>query len=78
MRDYGPVIRAEQMRNAARLWQEHLDAGFPADPRGAEFEDIDMVLLDADTAGCVYTWPDNGGALPAGSVRRSGLFRSRW
>jgi hypothetical protein len=34
-----------------------------AGARGVEFEDIDMVLLDADTAGCAYTWLSNGGSL---------------
>ncbi|MGW4567664.1 hypothetical protein ACWEN3_36535 [Streptomyces sp. NPDC004561] len=57
------MIRSELMQKAAHLWQEHLDAGFPANLRGVEFEDIDMVLLDADTAGCAYTWINNGGAL---------------
>ncbi|OKK02933.1 hypothetical protein AMK26_23730 [Streptomyces sp. CB03234] len=49
----------------ARLWQEHLDAPFPARLRGAELEGIDMVMLDADIAGCVSTWRDNGGSLDA-------------
>ncbi|SFJ76384.1 hypothetical protein [Streptomyces pini] len=57
------MTRSEQIRDAARLWQEHLDAGFPAGLRGVEFEGIDMVMLDADTAGCVCTWLNNGGAL---------------
>jgi hypothetical protein len=26
-------------------------------------EDIDMVMLDADTAGCTSAWINNGGAL---------------
>jgi hypothetical protein len=29
--------------------------------RGAEVGDIDVVLLDADIAGCVSTWLGNGG-----------------
>ncbi|MGW7287930.1 hypothetical protein ACWGH4_20855 [Streptomyces sp. NPDC054847] len=57
------MIRSEQIQNAAQLWQEHLDADFPATLRGVEFEDVDMVMLDADTAGCTYTWISNGGAL---------------
>ncbi|MEW2079750.1 hypothetical protein ACH4FA_34170 [Streptomyces sp. NPDC017966] len=57
------MIRSEQIQNAALLWQEHRDAEFPANLRGVEFEDIDMVLLDADTAGCAYTWINNGGTL---------------
>ncbi|MGX5210311.1 hypothetical protein ACWKT3_16740 [Streptomyces violaceus] len=63
MQDYGQVIRSEQIQNAAHLWQEHRDAEFPANLRGVEFEGIDMVLLDADTAGCAYTWINNGGTL---------------
>ncbi|MFI5828459.1 hypothetical protein ACIA6C_14485 [Streptomyces sp. NPDC051578] len=56
---------SEQMQNAGRLWHEHLDAPFPASLRGAEFGDTDMVLLDAETAGCVLTWLNNGGVLDA-------------
>ncbi|MEV0982532.1 hypothetical protein [Streptomyces sp. NPDC049915] len=52
-----------EYQNAAQLWQEHLDAAFPAHLRGVEFEDVDMVMLDAGTAGCVYTWINNGGVL---------------
>ncbi|MFD9542294.1 hypothetical protein [Streptomyces sp. NPDC060022] len=47
----------------ARLWQEHLGARFPAELRGAELAGADMVLLDADIAGCVSVWLNNGGAL---------------
>lgn len=54
---------SEHVQNAAPLWHEHLDAPFPADLRGAEFGSTDMVLLDADTAGCVLTWLNNGGTL---------------
>ncbi|CAL9589324.1 hypothetical protein SUDANB106_05209 [Streptomyces sp. enrichment culture] len=57
------MTRSERMRDAARLWREHLDADFFADLRGVEFEGIDMVMLDADTAGGVCTWLSNGGAL---------------
>ncbi|MFE3206185.1 hypothetical protein [Embleya sp. NPDC059237] len=41
----------------SRLWDEHLRASFPPHVRGREFEHegrlFDMVLLDADIAGCV-------------------------
>ncbi|WP_439678231.1 hypothetical protein [Embleya sp. MST-111070] len=41
----------------SRLWEEHLRAPFPPHVRGREFEHedrlFDMVLLDADIAGCV-------------------------
>ncbi|MGY5134287.1 hypothetical protein ACWGJW_18050 [Streptomyces nigrescens] len=35
----------------ARLWQEHLDAKFPAGLRSAELDGSDLVMLDADIAG---------------------------
>ncbi|MGW6547975.1 hypothetical protein ACWGBH_34765 [Streptomyces massasporeus] len=57
------VISSEQMQNAALLWEEHLRADFPADLRGVELGGIDMVLLDAQTAGCAHTWIGNGGVL---------------
>ncbi|MEU4986275.1 hypothetical protein [Streptomyces sp. NPDC021969] len=57
------MTRSEQIQNAALLWQEHRDAEFPANLRGVEVEDIDIVLLDADTAGCASTWINNGGTL---------------
>ncbi|MCX5563493.1 hypothetical protein [Streptomyces sp. NBC_00038] len=58
-------MNGESKREAvvSRLWQEHLDAEFPAGLRGAELAGIDMVLLDADIAGCVTTWRGNGGFL---------------
>jgi hypothetical protein len=31
--------------------------------RGVDFEGVDMVLLDADVAGCVSTWLDRNGSL---------------
>lgn len=45
------------------LWQEHGQAPFPTGLRGAERAGIDLVLLDADIAGCVHTWLGNGGSL---------------
>ncbi|MFI9207876.1 hypothetical protein ACIGW7_06995 [Streptomyces sp. NPDC053253] len=64
---------SEQVQNAARLWHEHRCAPFPAGLRGAEFGGTDMVLLDADTAGCVLTWLNNGGAL---DPKRTRILRS--
>lgn len=49
----------------ARLWQEHLDADFPAGLRGAEVSGNDMVMLDAGIAGCVSAWRSNNGSLDA-------------
>ncbi len=49
----------------SRLWQEFWVAPFPARLRGVELAGQDMVLLDADLAGCVSTWVNNGGELDA-------------
>jgi hypothetical protein len=46
-----------------RLWDEHLLAPFPTRLRGEEIDGIDMVMLDADIAGCVSTWLGNKGRL---------------
>jgi hypothetical protein len=47
----------------AQLWQEHLDDEFPSGVRGAELEGHDLVMLDADIAGCVRAFLDEGGRL---------------
>lgn len=49
--------------DVAQMWQAHCDRWFPPLLRGAEVGTIDVVLLDADTAGCVSTWLGNGGHL---------------
>ena len=36
-----------------QLWVEHMRAEFPAHLRGRDLEGEDLVLLDADVAGCV-------------------------
>jgi len=38
------------------LWQEHIGEQFPSNYVGKEIEGIDLVLLDADIAGCVETY----------------------
>ena len=49
---------------AWQLWDEHCRAPFPDRLRGMEIAGVDMVLLDADIAGCVTTW------LGGASLRR--------
>ncbi|MGW8364678.1 hypothetical protein ACWGK1_29455 [Streptomyces wedmorensis] len=39
----------------SRLWEEHMRAPFPPRMRGREIEGEDMVLLDADIAGCILS-----------------------
>ena len=47
------------------LWDEHIVAPFPDRCRGEESEGVDLVLLDADIAGCVSTFLASGGTLDA-------------
>ncbi|MFI0405390.1 hypothetical protein [Actinomadura sp. 3N508] len=47
----------------ARLWREHVSAPFPARLNGADRAGFDMVMLDADPSGCVWTWLTHGGSL---------------
>jgi hypothetical protein len=47
----------------AAMWRAHYDRQFPPLLQGAEVGNIDLVLLDADTAGCVSSWLSNGGHL---------------
>jgi hypothetical protein len=58
----------ERAAAVTRLWQAHLQAPFPARLRGAEIAGIDMVMLDADTAGCIRAWLDQAGQ-PASESR---------
>ncbi|MGW6012483.1 hypothetical protein [Streptomyces sp. NPDC055210] len=51
------------------LWDEHLAAPFPTALRAAERAGIDLVMLDADIAGCVSTWRSRGGSLDADRQR---------
>jgi hypothetical protein len=51
------------LEEAPRLWAEHRVAPFPSRLRGKGVEGVDMVMLDADIAGCVDTWLRSGGWL---------------
>jgi hypothetical protein len=42
----------ERWAEVRRLWEEHMAAPFP-DCRGEEIDGVDLVLVDADLAGCV-------------------------
>ena len=43
-------------RAVARLWREHLASPFPDRLRGVEPGGVDVVMADANLAGCVVTW----------------------
>ena len=45
------------------LWQEHLASAFPKGCGGKEIDGVDLVLLDADTSGCIQTLVNNDGQL---------------
>jgi len=38
------------------LWNNHVDTPFPPRLRGEEIQDIDLVLLDSEVAGCVASY----------------------
>jgi spore coat protein CotH len=42
------------------LWQEHLATPFPKRLRGKDINGIDFVMLDADIAGCVSSFLEEG------------------
>jgi len=48
----GPV-REPNRDQLMQLWMEHREAEFPGGFRGRDIADEDLVLLDADVAGCV-------------------------
>lgn len=56
----------EELEAVARLWDVHLRADFPDRLRGVDLLGVDMVMLDADIAGCVSTWLGNRGSLDEG------------
>ncbi|MFE5792928.1 hypothetical protein ACFQ8C_10145 [Streptomyces sp. NPDC056503] len=49
----------------SRLYQEFMEWPFPSGLAGADRAGFDVVMLDSDTAGCVFTWIKNGGELEA-------------
>lgn len=61
------------LEEGRRLWGEHLSAPFPSRLRGEEIEGVDMVMLDADIAGCIDAWLGRGGRL---DEQRRGWLKS--
>ena len=43
-----------------QLWGEHKLAAFPQGCRGKDVNGVDLVMLDADVAGCVDTFLSHG------------------
>jgi hypothetical protein len=51
------------VKRIEELWSRHVQASFPPRCRGKEIKGIDLVLIDADTAGCVSTFLERNGHL---------------
>jgi hypothetical protein len=47
---------ADPAETVARLWREHLASPFPDRLRGVEPGGVDVLMADANIAGCVVTW----------------------
>ena len=45
------------------IWQQHLDAPFPSGCRCKEVAGIDLIMLDANAAGCISTFISRGRKL---------------
>src|SRR6516165_9742459 len=56
-------MTVDRRAEVAQLWQGHREASFPARLRGADVVGVDMVLVDAFTAGCISTWLDQDGRI---------------
>jgi hypothetical protein len=55
------------------LWRQRREARFPPDCRCEAVAGIDLIHLDADTAGCVSTFLANGGRLDTWRLAILGL-----
>ncbi|MEU5721015.1 hypothetical protein [Micromonospora sp. NPDC047738] len=61
--DYAGLPADQRIEAVARLWEAHLRAPFPPRLRGLDIAGVEMILLDADIAGCVSVWLDSNGQL---------------
>ncbi|WP_424210601.1 hypothetical protein ACN20G_00055 [Streptomyces sp. BI20] len=48
-------MSGSERERLSRMWEEHVRAPFPPHMRGLEIDGENMVLLDADIAGCVVS-----------------------
>ncbi len=57
------------VRDEVRLLQErHHELPFPPRLRGEEINGVDMVMVDADIAGCVQVWLGSSSNLDPGRI----------
>jgi hypothetical protein len=67
------VSEENVLEAVSRLYQEFMKFPFPSRLAGADRAGFDLVMLDSDTAGWIFTWVKNGGELEARG--QSGLLR---
>ena len=52
-----------------KLWQQHSSAAFPKGYGGKESNGIDLPLMDAEIAGCIHMYMNNGAELDSQRIR---------
>jgi hypothetical protein len=52
----------DRIAAVAQLYNAHREADFPDRLRAVDVAGVEMVMLDADVAGCVSTWLTSGGS----------------
>jgi len=57
------------------LLKKHLEAPYPNGYRGAEIKGIDLVMLDADTVGCITTYYGRHGNLKKLDPKRREILK---
>jgi hypothetical protein len=75
-----PVVMVDKNAVLA-LWREHLEARFPDGWAGSEVDGVDLVMLDADAAGCIGAFVASRGARldePRIRVLRRCLGELQW
>ncbi|MFD8495887.1 hypothetical protein [Amycolatopsis sp. NPDC059657] len=58
-----PLDLTDRLAAVTTLFEAHNEAPFPSRWRGADVAGFDMVMLDADPAGCVSVWLKRQGLL---------------
>ncbi len=56
-------MKNDRMSGVASLWEAHRNAAFPGRLRSVDIAGVEMVMLDADVAGCVSAWLNDGGNI---------------
>lgn len=54
---------SDRVAAVSQLWESHRNAAFPQRLRYDDVAGVDMVMLDANIAGCVSTWLNRDGSI---------------